>query len=645
MSQSRQLAAIMFTDIVGYTALMGNDEQKAFSVLNKNRDLQKPIIAEFNGRWIKELGDGIMASFNTASDSVYAAVKIQEACNASNDFQLRIGIHLGDVLFENEDMFGDGVNIASRIQAIAKPGSIYISEPVHQNVSNKNNITTKFIKEEILKNVKEPVKIFEVILKAGNSDEAIYKPTKPVPYNSIAVLPFANMSSDPEQEYFSDGITEEIITDLSHLHDLLVISRSSAMTFKNTSKKTKEIASELNVHFLLEGSVRKSGKNLRITAQLIDAGNDVHIWAEKYNGTLDDIFDIQEKVSRAIVEALKVKLTAKEDKQISERPIDNIHAYECYLLARRELNKWNEPAFDKAKKYIQNALDIIGPNAVLYGAMGYVFWNYANLGIDPEKNYLLAKEYANKSFSLDPDSPVAHLVLANICMSGEGKMIEGLNHYEIILEGNPNDFDPLMWSSLVYMLIGKIPKAKKIAAKLITLDPLNAISHGLPGLCEFYNGNFAATIGPAEKAYSMEPENPFYQLFIPLTFVYNHQPEKAIAFIDENLDPDGKGMIHHTALMIKPAILKKQEALLKWMPEIKVNAEKDAQYSHFIAALCALAGLNEDALYWLNNAISKGFWNYQFLSEHETAFQHLRNDKKYELLIQKAQHHWQQLPF
>src|SRR5215203_418758 len=163
MSSIRQLAAIMFTDIVGYTALMGNDEQKAFELLRKNRELQKPIIEQYNGRWIKELGDGVMASFNTVSDAVNAAIKIQEDCNAAKDFQLRIGIHLGEVVFENDDVFGDGVNIASRIQAIANPGSIYISEAVHNSISNKKYFETKFVKEEKLKNVKEPVKIYQLI--------------------------------------------------------------------------------------------------------------------------------------------------------------------------------------------------------------------------------------------------------------------------------------------------------------------------------------------------------------------------------------------------------------------------------------------------------------------------------------------------
>ena len=262
MSQTRQLAAIMFTDIVGYTALMGNDEQKAFTILTKNRSLQKSIIEQFNGRWIKELGDGVMASFNTVSDAVNAAIKIQQTCNAAKDFQLRIGIHLGEVVFENDDVFGDGVNIASRIQALATPGGVWISESVHNNVSNKNDINTEFVKVVHPKNVKEPVRIYQVkmegvvtikpvfssteiklfkhknlfllsiglvlILASGyfiynnfqkKSKEDIPSKVEVVIDKSIAVLPFVDMSALKDQEYFSDGLSEELLNLLAKIQN------------------------------------------------------------------------------------------------------------------------------------------------------------------------------------------------------------------------------------------------------------------------------------------------------------------------------------------------------------------------------------------------------------------------------------------
>jgi len=291
MPSSRQLAAIMFTDIVGYTTLMGSDEQKAIAILDKNRTLQKPIIEEFNGRWIKELGDGVMASFNTVADAVNAAVKIQEACNAAKNFQLRIGIHQGDVIFETDDIFGDAVNIASRIQSTAKPGCIYISESVHNNVSNKKDIHSKFVKEETLKNVKEAVRIYEVTM-VNNSALTTENKAVTIPVNSIAVLPFANMSSDPEQEYFSDGISEEIINMLAQVPGLKVVGRTSSFSFKGKNQDLRLIGEQLSVKHILKGSVRKAGNKLRVTAQLINVADGYHLYSENFDRGIDDIFEI-----------------------------------------------------------------------------------------------------------------------------------------------------------------------------------------------------------------------------------------------------------------------------------------------------------------------------------------------------------------
>ena len=255
---------------------------------------------------------------------------------------------------------------------------------------------------------------------------------------SIIVLPFENMSPDPEQEYFSDGLTEEIITDLSLIHKLLVISRSSAMTFKGTKKKIKEIAREVNVQYVLEGSVRKTGNNLRITAQLIDAANDAHLWAEKFSGTLDDVFNIQEKVSREIVDALKLKLTLKEDKYISERPIRDVQAYECYLRATTDIVKMTEGSINQALQYLQNAVDIIGDNAQLYSVMAFAYWNLVNIGVKHEDYIISAEEYANKALSLNPDTPLAHVILGYVDWNHQ-KMLESLPRFKRALENNPDE--------------------------------------------------------------------------------------------------------------------------------------------------------------------------------------------------------------
>ena len=308
MSQSRQLAAIMFTDIVGYTSLMGNDEQKAFDLLKKNREIQKPIVEQFGGCWIKELGDGVMASFSTVSDAVNAAIKIQETCNIARDFQLRIGIHQGEVVFEDEDVFGDAVNKAARIQASAKPGCIYISDTVQNNVSNKKDIETRFVKEETLKNVKESIRIYEVITTFSDefSESILQEYSKKTSAKSIVVLPFENMCPEKDQEYFCDGITEEIINTLAHIDSLKVIARTTSFAFKGKYDDVRNIGKELGVETILEGSLRKSGNRLRITAQLIRVSDGSHIWSEKYDREMKDVFEIQDELSLAIVEELKI---------------------------------------------------------------------------------------------------------------------------------------------------------------------------------------------------------------------------------------------------------------------------------------------------------------------------------------------------
>jgi adenylate cyclase len=231
MAYSRQLAAIMFTDIVNYTALMGDDENKAFDILQKNRQLQQPLIENHNGRLINEMGDGVLAIFFTVTDAVLCATKIQEDHKSADDFQIRIAIHLGEVILENNDVFGDGVNIASRLQTLAPIGGIYISESVYKNISNKKEIRTRFIRNEFLKHVKEPVSVYEIIV-SDSISESLSIEVKRDFGKSIAVLPFVNMSNDPEQEYFSDGVAEEILNSLAHLKDLKVAGRTSSFRQK-----------------------------------------------------------------------------------------------------------------------------------------------------------------------------------------------------------------------------------------------------------------------------------------------------------------------------------------------------------------------------------------------------------------------------
>jgi len=330
VSQSRQLAAIMFTDIVGYTKLMGEDEQKAFELLKKNRSVKRPLIEKFNGRWLKEIGDGVLASFSTVTDAVYCAATIQKTCENEPDLKLRIGIHLGEVVFEENDVFGDGVNIASRLEPLAPIGGILVSESVHRNLGNKKGIVSTFIREEQLKNVREPIRIYsvqvedveplvipesfvapqEVSSKSWNpgkmafavagvlvilllsyflysnfsAQQQLADAPPEITDKSIAVLPFRNDSPDQENQYFCNGMMDEILNHLEKIGQLKVKSRTAVEPYRNSTLGFEAIAEELGVAFILEGAVRKNGDQFRLTAQLIDVQSGDHKWSNTCEG-------------------------------------------------------------------------------------------------------------------------------------------------------------------------------------------------------------------------------------------------------------------------------------------------------------------------------------------------------------------------
>ncbi len=632
MSQSRQLAAIMFTDIVGYTALMGRDEQKAFEVLRMSREMQSPVVEQFNGRWIKELGDGVMTSFGTVSDAVGAAVKIQENCRAAGEFELRIGIHLGEVVFENDDVFGDGVNIASRIQSVARPGTIYVSESVHHNISNKKGIRAKFIGQEHLKNVKEPIGIYEIMI-TDDAHPAIDHVMHASHRNSIAILPFANMSSDPEQEYFSDGLTEEIIADLSKVGQLLVISRSSIMTLKGTQKRMKEIAGELNVRYVLEGSVRKAANNLRITAQLIDAENDSHVWAEKYSGSLEDVFDIQEKVSRSIVDALRLKLTPEEDHLIAERPIANVHAYECFLKARQEMFRGSREAMEHSLQLIQNGLDLVGPNDLLYASLGYTYYFYFRFIDKSDVSYLLkAKEFAAKSFELNRESSLANVLTGWIQMT-EGNLQESARSMKRALIADPSNYDALLGYAETCIYAGKSVATYDIALKLVEIDPLTPMSHIMRGSF-LLDSDMEQGLPFFRKAYLLDPKSPITQWMLASALFWCGRNEEAYPLVDRLADTAPDWTFTHQLLFLSYGLRgDKERALLHATSDMQAEAKDDRHLAFHLAECYAVIGEKEKALDFLEHAIEIFFP--RFLAV-DRLFANIRDEVRFHDLINRA---------
>lgn len=506
MTQSRQLAAIMFTDIVGYTSLMGNDEQKAFDLLRKNRAIQKPLIEQYNGKWIKELGDGVMASFPTVSDAVIAAIKIMEGCNSANEFQLRIGIHSGEVVFEDDDVFGDGVNIASRIQTMAKPGCIYVSESVHHNVANKKDIHTKFVKVETLKNVKEPIRIYEVMIEHESIDLPELAIRK-IPQNSIAVLPFTNMSSDPEQEFFSDGISEEIINMLAQVQGLKVAGRTSSFSFKGKSLDLRIIGEQLSVNLILEGSIRKSGNKLRITAQLIKVSDGFHLWSEKFDRELEDIFDIQDEISLAILNAIKIKLFGAEKDAVLKRNTDNPEAFELYLQGRFYFNKWSGASgFNKAIEFYRAAIAIEPEYALAYTGLASCYlnlWFFSH--IPPEQSLPELTRSALLSLELDDELAESHLAVARMKMYCDWDLTGAEISYLKALEINPKIAELHEQYAYCLGLSGDYTSAIKYATSAISLDPFSLMNNFHLGSIYWMAGEHEKGIEQGKKLIELEP--------------------------------------------------------------------------------------------------------------------------------------------
>jgi TolB-like protein/class 3 adenylate cyclase/lipoprotein NlpI len=411
-----QLAAILFADVVGYTAMMQEDENTAVSKINRFREVVELIAGELNGKIIQYYGDGSLLLFSSSTDAVEFAKLLQGDLNEDPEVPVRIGIHMGDVLLHSGNVFGDVVNIASRIQAMAPAGGIYVSEMVYRNIANKKGLDSVYIGEEKLKNVKETVRIYEVLTE--NSQPAPLSFAMPVPVvpvaneNSIAVLPFSNISRDKEQEYFSDGLTEDIITQLSKIKAFKVISRTSVMQYKHSPKPIKEIGHELGVALLLEGSVQRSREQVRITAQLINAVTDEHLWADSYDRPLDDIFSIQREVAVAIVSVLNTTLSKKETQELDHIPTVNLQAYDFYLRGKLLVEKRTKTDLLLARELFQQAVlkDKSFANAYSGLADTYLLSSFRGYE-DPVKLLWLAKKNIDTALALDPSSGEIHASL------------------------------------------------------------------------------------------------------------------------------------------------------------------------------------------------------------------------------------------
>jgi len=419
----RRLAAILSADVVGYSRLMGADEARTLSRLNAlRRELIDPAIAAHSGRIVKLMGDGALVEFASAVDAVTCAIEIQRQLqpgaggSEADPIRFRIGINVGDIIIEGEDIHGDGVNIAARVEGIAEPGGICLSNAAYEQVRDKVRESFVDLGEQSLKNIARPVRVYRLDLapKATSTSEAprsmLARPDKP----SIAVLAFNNMSGDPEQEYFSDGISEDIITDLSKLSELHVIARNSTFTYKGKAVDVKQVGRDLGVRYVLEGSVRKAGNRVRVTGQLIDAASGAHIWADRFDRDLTDIFAVQDELTQEIIAALKVKLTPEKKDRLARTGKMDLEAYNLFLRGREQVLLNTKSGNIEARKLLGQAIAIKPDFAAAHASIGFTYVNdYVNgWAENPDWSLDTGLEIAERAVQMDEEEPETHHALA-----------------------------------------------------------------------------------------------------------------------------------------------------------------------------------------------------------------------------------------
>ena len=556
----RRLAAILAADVVGYSRLMGEDEAGTYVALKTLREeLIEPLISAHEGRIIKLMGDGILAAFTSAVQAVSSAAAIQRALAernvdppANRPIHVRIGINLGDVIVEGDDLYGDGVNLAARLEGIADPGGICISRNVYEQVHGKVDVAFRDLGVREVKNIPEPVHVFAAV--PGGEKAAVATPARrrrvtrarligsavvvalvvaggvaawlrpwspgiepasmarmalPLPDEpSIAVLPFANTSGDLEQEYFADGITDDLTTDLSKLAGLFVISRNSAFTYKGKAVKVRDVAEELGVRYVLEGSVRRAGDQVRINVQLVDALDGKALWAERYDRALTGIFELQDDITARIADALRVQFAgAADDRALEQHQVESAEAYDLVLRARKLLNRFDRKDADEARDLLERAIDLDGGYARAYGLLAHYYLDLWRLwGEDRDLNLSRAEDHAERAAALDPRDAGPHVTLAQVSMFRRD-FDKADAEADAALARAPGDAVALANLGSMLRYIHRSEEAADVLDRAIRLDPFHPAYYlEWLGDAYFLLGRLDECVDVLERGIALQPD-------------------------------------------------------------------------------------------------------------------------------------------
>lgn len=507
MSPQRRLAAIMFTDMVGYTRLMQKNEDLAKSLRDRHRTVLKKEIHDHEGEILQYFGDGTLCLFPSSILAVKCALRIQEQLFQEPKVPLRIGLHSGDIVHDEEGIYGDGVNIASRIESFAIAGSVLFSGKIMDDIKNQSDLEVKSLGEFSLKNVDDPMQLFALTnspLHIPEVEEMIGKGKKLT--KSLAVLPFVNMSTDAENEYFSDGITEEILNALARVSGIRVTARTSSFAFKGKTLDIREVARQLNVDHILEGSVRKSGTQVRITAQLISAKDGFHIWSENYDRELKDIFAIQDEIAQKISEMLSERLVEKPKRAVLPKSTaQNLEAYNLYLKGNFYWKKWSPEGVKKSIAFFEQAIALEPDFSLPYSGLASAYIFLGITGNMKGNAYEKAAEAAQKAIILDDQHDGANLAMGMIKFMYEKNNEEAKGYFLKALNNNPGSAEGHHYYAMYLSNTGNFEKALKEIEKAHQLDPLSLIILGSFAETSFFSGYNKKAIEQYHQALELEP--------------------------------------------------------------------------------------------------------------------------------------------
>lgn len=604
----RQLAAVMFTDIVGYTALMQEDEEVAINVRTRHREVFQLQHELHQGEIIQYYGDGTLSVFKSAVEATKCAIEIQRHLQKGKPVPIRMGLHIGDIVFNNTEVYGDGVNFASRIESMSVAGAVLVSGKLNDELKNHNIISTTSLGHFELKNIDKPVEVFAV------TNEGITVPQpeelkgkQKILQKTIAVLPFVNMSSSKENEYLSDGITEEIINALAKIKRLKVTSRTSSFYFKNKDIPIKQIGNELKVSAILEGSVRQSGDMIRITAQLIQAEEDFHFWSESWDRKLKNIFELQDEISLLIADKLREQYGHFEiQEHLVKKQTDNIDAYELFLKAKYHFNKWNPDDMRIAIPLYDKALELDPKHTESYLGLADCYGFMATCGfMSYEESWKKAAELTNKALQLNDQSPWGHYQLANLSFFTTCNFRESFKETTKAIELNPNFVEAQQFMSFLHIVSGNHEKSLKHLEIALTIDPLSKETLFYSAYVQYMLEDFEKSLEQLNNCLEQNPKN------IPAHTIKCYCLLKLGRYDDvinyfEKMPSELVVTGDKTGLTGLAYALKKDSAKAeKYLKQLLEQAENPDGFraNSFLFLMYAVTGENDKAFEWISQAI------------------------------------------